>query len=78
MTYLAPNSKVLDYEIDIYKGDDLLDSGTIREVAERRGVAPETIKWYLTGAYQRRVALAKTLDHRIMVVRTDIDDEEDL
>lgn len=38
----------------LYKGDELLDVGTLRELAERRGVKEETIYYYSMPAYQRR------------------------
>jgi hypothetical protein len=37
-------------DIALYRGDELIDSGTIKEIAERRGVRKDTIRWYLTGA----------------------------
>lgn len=38
----------------LYKGDDLLDVGTAREIAERRGVKPSTIQFMATPAHKRR------------------------
>lgn len=38
----------------IYRGDELLDVGTRTELAERRGVKPDTISYYATPAYLRR------------------------
>lgn len=35
------------YEISLYRGDDIIDSGTIQEIAERRGVQKLTIYYYL-------------------------------
>lgn len=75
MTRIANNSKVLRYEVVVMRGDTIIDEGTIKDVAARRGVQPETIRFYLTGAYERRLAKAKNLDRRITVTRTDGDDE---
>lgn len=58
------------------RGDTLIDEGPLGEVAARRGVQPETIRFYLTRAYERRLARAKNLDRRLTVTRTD--DPEDL
>lgn len=77
MTRIANNSKVLRYEIVLMKGDQVIDEGRLGEVAKRRGVHPETIKFYLTKAYERRLAKAKSLDNRLTAFRTDIDDIED-
>lgn len=71
MTKIANNSKVLKYEIAMMRGDQVVDQGTIAEVAARRKVQPETIRFYLTGAYERRLAKRVNLDNSITVVRTD-------
>lgn len=42
------------WEVVLYRGDDIIDTGTIKEIAERRGVQKRTIRWYLTGAGCRR------------------------
>jgi len=38
----------------LYKGETLLADGTIWEIAERTGVRVETVRYYMTPAYQRR------------------------
>lgn len=73
MTRLANNSRVLKYEIAIYRGDDLIDEGLLGECAERRKIQPETLRFYLTRAYERRLAKRRTLDRSITVVRLDDD-----
>jgi hypothetical protein len=35
-------------DIALYRGDELIDSGTIKEIAERRGVRKDTIYWHTT------------------------------
>lgn len=47
------------YEIALYRGDEVIEMGTIKEIAERRGVLRQTIRWYLTGAAYRRAASRK-------------------
>jgi hypothetical protein len=50
----------------LYKGDRLLGVGTLQELAERRGVKPETIYYYSMPAYQRR---GKANGNRLVAVR---------
>lgn len=38
----------------LYRGDELLDIGTADELAERRGVTTDTIRFYATKTYQSR------------------------
>ncbi|GLC88676.1 helix-turn-helix transcriptional regulator [Lysinibacillus piscis] len=38
----------------LYKGDQMIAIGTVNEIAKERGVKPETIRYYMSGAYQRR------------------------
>lgn len=49
-----PFSQTWNYEIVLYKGDEIIDTGTIREVAERRGVQKKTILYYCMPAGHRR------------------------
>ena len=41
-------------EYVLYHGDEFIAIGTAEELAEKQGVAPETIKFYATPAYARR------------------------
>jgi hypothetical protein len=50
----------------LYKGDRLLGVGTLQELAERRGVKPETIYYYSMPAYRRR---GKANGNRLVAVR---------
>ena len=51
----------------LYKGDELLDIGTVREIAGRRGVKPDTISYYARPAYQRK----GSGNNRLLLVRID-------
>ncbi|TBL15266.1 hypothetical protein EYB35_07250 [Bacillus paranthracis] len=51
----------------VYKGDDFLCEGTAKECAEFLGVKTETIKFYKTPAYKRRVAERKNAKNYIIV-----------
>ena len=39
----------------LYHGDEFVDMGTAAEIAERRGVRPQTIAYYATPSNMRRV-----------------------
>jgi hypothetical protein len=56
-------------EVALYRGDELIDSGTIKDIAERRGVRKDTIRWYLTGAGHRRADRRKDQSKAMRVVR---------
>lgn len=63
--------------VAMYKGDDFLFEGTIEECAAHRNVKPETIYYYTTPAYERKLAKRKTRNP-ITVIRLDDDlDDED-
>ncbi len=63
-------------EIMVMRGTETLAEGTINECAEKLGVQANTIRFYLTPAYERRLAKRKNLDRSIMAVRMDEDDDE--
>lgn len=69
------SKQLLNCEVAVYQGDDMLATGTLTEVAAKLKVNPETIYFYLTPAYERRLAKRKTLDRSRTVVRLDDDDE---
>ena len=60
----------------LYRGDDNICDGTIDEIAKKRHVKPETIKWYLSHVYQRRLAQRKHSRHAISLVKI-LDDDDD-
>ena len=78
MTRITTNSSVLRYEIVLMRGDTVIDEGQLGAVAARQKVQPETIRFYLTKAYERRLAKRKNLDRSLTAFRTDIDEEGDL
>lgn len=41
-------------EYALYKGDELLGIGTIKELSEELGVLPETIYFYKSSTYAKR------------------------
>lgn len=46
-------------EYALYKGDELLSIGTIRELAEQFKVGERTILFYMTPTYQKRTSESK-------------------
>lgn len=56
----------MDYAI--YKGDTFLCVGSDKECAKFMGVKPETIRWYLSPAYQRRLAKRKKSEKNAIIV----------
>lgn len=56
-------------EYAIYKGDNLLCIGTPKECADFMGVKVETVKFYLTPTYQRRVAKRKNARNYLTVTK---------
>lgn len=68
MSRPEPYSSTWNYEIVLYKGDDVIDQGTVREVAERRGVRKDTIRYYLTPAGHRRADRRKIAGMRAIKV----------
>lgn len=43
-------------EYALYKGEELLATGTKREIAEQLGVSPSTVGYYGTPVYARRTS----------------------
>lgn len=62
-------------EYVMYKGDDLLCIGTLEEIAMERGVQKETMHYYTTPAYQRKLAKRKNPRNYITLTRLDDEDE---
>ncbi len=59
----------------MYKGDELLHIGTIEEIAKAHGVLQQTIRFYTTPAYRRRVSKREKAENYIEVFR--LEDEID-
>ncbi|MDT1995190.1 hypothetical protein CKN82_07045 [Carnobacterium divergens] len=58
-------------EYAVYKGDELLGIGTAKELAERLKVKVETIKFYSTASYQKRIK--KENHNRLISVKLEDD-----
>ena len=46
-------------QYSLYKGEEILASGTIKEIAGMLRVKPRTIAFYLTPTYKKRIAKGK-------------------
>lgn len=57
------------YEIALYRGDEIIDTGTIEEVADRRGVQKLTIHYYLMPIAAKRAAARKDKSTGLVAVR---------
>lgn len=67
-----------NWEVTLYSGDEILDQGTIREIAERRNVNKSTIYWYTMPSSDRRNAGRKDKTKGMSAIRTDGDVEGEL
>lgn len=63
-----PYSAADYYEIVLYQGEEVIDQGTVKEIAERRGVQKRTIRYYLTPAGGRRADARKSAGIRAVRV----------
>lgn len=72
---MRASTQQLAREVAVYKGEVLLAEGTLEEVSEELKIKPTTILFYLTPAYERRLAKRKTIDNSRTAIR--LDDGED-
>ncbi|MEY9979715.1 helix-turn-helix transcriptional regulator [Lysinibacillus sp. RC79] len=54
-------------EYALYKGEQMVAIGTVKEIAEERGVKPETIRFYMSGVYQRRSK--REVNNRLQLIK---------
>jgi hypothetical protein len=57
----------MDYAV--YKGEEIVCVGSLKECAERMGVKKETVKFYTTPTYRRRIAKRKRARNYITVIK---------
>ena len=62
-------------EYALYRGEECLAIGTIREIAKQQGVHPSTIRFYKSPAYLRRRANSKTGNYKVLICLEEDDDE---
>jgi hypothetical protein len=64
-------------EYAVYRGEEFMCVGTLKECAESMGVKPDTIRYYLRPAYQNKIAKRKRSSGNVItVIRLDEDDDE--
>ena len=61
-------------EYALYKGDEILQIGTIQEIAKEQKVKEKTVKFYKTRAYEKRIQKRKNISSRILI---EIESEEE-
>lgn len=54
-------------EYALYKGDELLEIGTIEEIAKRQNVSENTIRYYKTNAHLRKCKKSDDYNYRILI-----------
>ncbi|MBG9611697.1 hypothetical protein [Bacillus cereus] len=62
-------------EYVVYKGESFVCLGTIQECAQDMSVLPETIRYYTTPAYQRKIAKRKKARKYVTVSVLEEDEE---
>ena len=58
----------------LYKGDEFIDVGTLREISARQHLTVSTLRYLATNAYRRRL---KDVDDSKIVVRLDVKEGEE-
>lgn len=64
-------------EYALYKGEDIIGIGTAKELAEKLGIKPETIRFYATPTQKRRAAAAADPENQMIAVKIDENDDEE-
>ena len=54
-------------EYALYKGDKLLEIGTIKELSEKLDVKEKTLRFYATPSYYKRAEKSKNNGFRILI-----------
>lgn len=57
----------------LYKGDEFIDVGTLREISTRQHLTVSTLRYLATNAYRRRL---KDVENSKVLVRLDIKEDE--
>jgi hypothetical protein len=62
-------------EYAVYKGDSFICMGTVKECAEHMNVLPDTVKFYTTPSYEKRIEKRKKARNYITVIKLDDEGE---
>lgn len=63
-------------EYALYKGDNFLDIGTIKELSKRYDISVKTLRWYSTPCYKNKIKNKKNIKSYVVVRIEDEEDEE--
>lgn len=63
-------------EYALYKGDNFLDIGTIKELSKRYNISVKTLRWYSTPCYKNKIKNKKNIKSYVVVRIEDEEDEE--
>lgn len=63
----------------VYRGDTFIDVGTLKELSPRLNVKESTIRYYISQAYQRRMAKSKNghYENRMIAISFYEDEESE-
>ena len=64
-------------EYALYKGDEFLCIGTAKEIAKNQNVSTQTVMFYATDAYKRKLAKRKSTTNARILIKLDDDENED-
>ncbi|MGL4774513.1 MAG: hypothetical protein ACRC2K_13210 [Clostridium sp.] len=61
-------------EYAFYRGDEFVDIGTYKELSKKLGIKIETLQFYATSTYRKRMEKRGAINYRIMVPLDDIEE----
>lgn len=64
-------------EYALYKGDNFLDIGTIKELSKRYNISVKTLRWYSTPCYKNKIKNKNNIKSYVVVRIEDEEDEEE-
>lgn len=64
-------------EYALYKGDNFLDIGTIKDLSKRYNISVKTLRWYSTPCYKNKIKNKKNIKSYVVVRIEDEEDEEE-
>lgn len=61
-------------EYALYKGEEVLNIGTAEEIAKALNIRPETVMFYGTNTYQKRLSKRKSARNARILIRLDAEE----
>jgi hypothetical protein len=62
-------------EYAVYKGDEFICVGTVKECAERLGIKPDTVYYYTSPKYKKIMEKGKNPQNYIIVIKLEEDED---